>query len=62
MTVYRVVRHDLTSIQWEHIEPLPQVFTSSAAAEMYAISLQMGVIDCRVQYVVEAVEDANPST
>ncbi len=62
MTAYRVVKHDLTSIQWEYIEPLPQVFSSSAAAEMYAISLQMGVEDCRVQYMVEAVEDANLST
>jgi hypothetical protein len=57
MTDYRVVRHDLTSIQWEHIEPLPQIFSSSAAAEMYAISLQMGVIDCRTQYTVEEIED-----
>lgn len=57
MIVYRVVKHDLTSIQWEHIEPLPQTFTSAAAAEMYAVSLQMGAVDCRVQYVVEVSDD-----
>lgn len=57
MTAYRVVRHDMTFIQWELIEPLPQLFASAAAAELYATSLQMGVEDCRVQYVVEQVEE-----
>lgn len=60
MTAYRVVRHDFTAIQWEITEPLPQVFASAAAAALFAQSLQMGAADCRVQYVVEAVDDANP--
>jgi hypothetical protein len=60
MTAYRVVRHDLTSIQWEHIEPLPQVFSSYVAANVFCISLQMGALDCRVVYTVEEVEEIPP--
>lgn len=58
---YRVVKHDMTTIQYDMATAQPGTFYDPASAELYAQMLQMTAPDVRIQYVVEAVNDEAPA-
>lgn len=60
-TKYQVVRHDMTTIQYDITTAQPGTFYDPASAQLYAAMLQMTAPDVRVQYIVEAVSDETPA-
>lgn len=61
MTTYRVVKHDMTLIQYDIETPQPGTFTDRAKAELYAAELERTAGDVRIVYEVEAVGDETPA-